>query len=461
MALPVPEPVNSRVYIGGLGEQATLQDMDELFKEYEPYQDLNLLRGYGFVQFPSEEGARKAIEGLNGQLHKGRKLTVKIANDNRGKKGLLPRGGGGPPGAQGNAPVRDRSPIDGNRYAEGYPQRSIYSNMYPRMDMGGYPDPMMGGMQGPPPPSQPDSNDCEIIVVSRDLTTYAENIEARLKRNGLTVDLLFPNDDVPIGKVLSNIASRGSYYAILITPENQERNSITVNVLYGVPAEHRNMPSEDALMFICNDFQDKVRAEQEKAAKYRASMASSGPGNPHMMYNKHSLQDKHPEAIQNMLNLLANNRQLTVMQYERLIKYLSDRKELQIKYELGEDTDSVSASSLLASKSKAESEKELQKKIMDILNKPSIVPPKKVLPEPEKDASRPGGFSSFGNMTIAAAAASGGSAVSKAAPASGGMGSTSSSAPVANAAPKLLHDPKVQKALDSLLLSGLGGALKF
>lgn len=454
MDLPVTEPVNSRVYIGGLGEQATLQDMDELFKEYEPYQDLNLLRGYGFVQFPTEEGARKAIEGLNGTMHKDRKLTVKIANDNRKKKGLLPRGGGG---AQGNAPIRDRSPIDGNRYAEGYPQRSIYSNMYPRMDMGGYSDPMAGGMQAPPP-NQPESNDCEIIVVSRDLTTYAENIEARLKRNGLTADLLFPNDDVPIGKVLSNIASRGSYYAILITPENQERNSITVNVLYGVPAEHRNMPSEDALMFICKDFQDKVRSEQEKAAKYRASMAASGPVNPHMMYNKHSLQDKHPEAIQNMLNLLANNRQLTVLQYERLIKYLTERKELQIKFELGEDTDSISSSSLLSGKSKAESEKELQKKIMDILNKPSIVPPKKtILPDTEKDM-RPGGFSSFGNMTIAAAAASGSSSVSSAAT---GAGSGSSSAPIASAAPKLLHDPKVQKALDSLLLSGLGGALKF
>lgn len=170
MALPVMEPVNSRVYIGGLGELATRQDMEELFKDYEPYQDLNLLRGYGFVQFPTEEAAQKAIDGLNGVQHKGRKLTVKIANDNRAKKGLLARaGGGGAQGGQGSAAIRDRSPIDGNRYAEGYPARSIYSNLYPRMDMGGYGDQMMGGHQGPPQ-GQPESNDCEIIVVSRDLT---------------------------------------------------------------------------------------------------------------------------------------------------------------------------------------------------------------------------------------------------------------------------------------------------
>ncbi|XP_055530545.1 nuclear receptor coactivator 5 [Wyeomyia smithii] len=458
-AMIVPEPVISRVYIGGLGEQATRQDMEELFKDFEPYTDLNLLRGYGFVQFPSEEAARKAIAGLNGKSLKGRKLTVKIANDNRAKKGLLPRGGTGPDGQM----VRDRSPIDVNRgYAESFPPRGGYRGAYPGMEMGGYPDPMMrvhpGG--GAPMP-QPESNDCEIIVVSRDLTTYAENIEARLKRNGLTVDLLFPNDDVPIGKVLSNIASRGSYYAILITPENEERNSITVNVLYGVPAEHRNMPTEDAILFICKDYEEKLRAEREKLVKYRTAMmqASSANNTSHMMYNAPPLQDKHPEPIQNMINLLGANRQLTVLQYERLIKYLNERKEMQVKYELGEDMDSVSATRMISTKSKEESEKDLQRKIMDILNKPSIIAPKPKPVEPEvetRTAASAAGYSSFGGSTMAMS-----SSINNNAPSVSTSSVASSIAPIASAAPKLLHDPKVQKALDSLLLSGLGGALKF
>ncbi|XP_053685990.1 nuclear receptor coactivator 5 [Sabethes cyaneus] len=460
----VPEPVISRVYIGGLGEQATRQDMEELFKDYEPYTDLNLLRGYGFVQFPSEEAAKKAITGLNGKSLKGRKLTVKIANDNRAKKGLLPRGAAGGPDGQ---MVRDRSPIDGNRgYPESFPPRGAYRGAYPGMDMGGYPDPMMRGHPGGGVPmQQPESNDCEIIVVSRDLTTYAENIEARLKRNGLTVDLLFPNDDVPIGKVLSNIASRGSYYAILITPENEERNSITVNVLYGVPAEHRNMPTEDAIMFICKDYEEKLRAEREKLVKYRSAMMQSNPqsaNNPsHMMYNAPPLQDKHPEPIQNMINLLAANRQLTVLQYDRLIKYLNQRKEMQVKYELGEDMDSVSANQLMTAKSKEESEKDLQRKIMDILNKPSIIAPKPkpVEPEPEVRTTSSGGFSSFGGLTVASVASINSAAANLGT--ASASASASSVAPIASATPKLLHDPKVQKALDSLLLSGLGGALKF
>lgn len=299
---------------------------------------------------------------------------------------------------------------------------------------------MMGG--APPVAAGPESNDCEIIVVSRDLTSYAENIEARLKRNGLTVDLLFPNDDVPIGKVLSNIASRGSYYAILITPENEERNSITVNVLAGVPAEHRNMPTEDAITFICKDFEDRLRAEQEKT-KFRP-MGGNSARTP-------SLQDKHPEPIQNMLNLLANNRQLTVLQYDRLIKYLGERKELQIKYELGEDIDPSLTSRLLPGKSKEQTEKELQKKIMDILNKPSIVPQKPRDPKP----SAPAPFSSFSGVTIGDASSSSSAVMAPKPPSSANL-------PIAAAAaPKLLHDPKVQKALDSLLLSGLGGGFNF
>ena len=37
-----------------------------------------------------------------------------------------------------------------------------------------------------------------------------------------------------------------------------------------------------------------------------------------------------------LLNLLADNRQLTVLQYDKVISYLQGRKELQLKVELGD-----------------------------------------------------------------------------------------------------------------------------
>lgn len=75
-----------------------------------------------------------------------------------------------------------------------------------------------------------DVNHCEIIVVSKNLTHYAEDIEKQLKMLGIRVDLLFPNDKVPINKVLGNIQSRGCLYAILVLPPNMEQCSLTLTV---------------------------------------------------------------------------------------------------------------------------------------------------------------------------------------------------------------------------------------
>lgn len=47
---------------------------------------------------------------------------------------------------------------------------------------------------------------------------------------GMHVDLMFPNDQIPMNKVLGNIQSRGCLYGILITPINAERKSLTLTV---------------------------------------------------------------------------------------------------------------------------------------------------------------------------------------------------------------------------------------
>lgn len=98
-----------------------------------------------------------------------------------------------------------------------------------------------------------------------------------------------------------------------------------------------------------------------------------------------------------LLNLLAENRQITTAQYDRLIKYLLQRRDLQSQHEVTEGGES----SLEEPLSK---QAELQSRIMSILNK-SSEEPLKVEPTPTK--------------------------------------------PVAPT--PLLNDPTVQKALDSLL----------
>ena len=53
----------------------------------------------------------------------------------------------------------------------------------------------------------------------------------RLKNFGLKIDVLFPNPDIPLPKILGNIASRGVLFAIVVTPLNEEHKSMTVNIL--------------------------------------------------------------------------------------------------------------------------------------------------------------------------------------------------------------------------------------
>lgn len=122
---------------------------------------------------------------------------------------------------------------------------------------------------------------------------------------------------------------------------------------------------------------------------------------------------------------------------------MQERRELQLKAEVGDDSPTVVVPSV--SKAPAtpaiDPEIELKKKIMDILNKPSItttippiVVPKPTPPVPVVATTEQPPL----NATSAASASKSGG--------SGGGGSQP---------PKLLADPKVQKALDSLLSGSL------
>lgn len=103
-----------------------------------------------------------------------------------------------------------------------------------------------------------------------------------------------------------------------------------------------------------------------------------------------------------LLNLLAENRQITTAQYDRLIKYLTQRRGLQSQHETSEGVDA-------AQEDPTSKQAELQNRILNILNKSS------------EEAKPP--------------------AATPVSP--------------ATAPTPLLNDPSVQKALDSLLLGDM------
>ncbi|CAK1544985.1 unnamed protein product [Leptosia nina] len=405
-----------RIYVGGLMEDDT--SVEEVYNHFIPYGSIDgivINKVFGFVQFRNESSAQDAIAKANGSSFRGRTLTVRSVlkndrkkpesdvvsinpeiptavphidnkvppeiddsqddlydnfgnyigdkkeeepddsynkgwNDNRdppirggrGRGALRGRGRG-----RGAPAFRDRSPVRGGGE---WPERERFDR---------YPD-------YPRALPVPERNDCEIIVVSKILTEYAEYIEGRLKRLGIVVDLLFPMEDVPIGKVLGNIASRGCLYAILVMPQNQEHRSLTLTILHGLPQEHRNMPLEDALQLISRNFQEVQRG---------------GPSGR--------------EAVYALLGQLADGRTLTVMQYDKVLEYLQEKRAQQVKIELGEPITPAGTTN--------KTQVDLQQRILSILNdKKEQAPP--VAPTPPKQEKN-----------------------------------------------KLLNDPTVRKALDSIL----------
>lgn len=139
------------------------------------------------------------------------------------------------------------------------------------------------------------------------------------------------------------------------------------------------MPTEDAIRFIYKDFVNKTKGIS-----------------PNRSY-------QHPEAISTLLKNLFENRSLTVLQYDHIIKYLSQRKEAQIVAEIGEDAhettmdttpagNTTNSGSTMAAASSSTSfttfaqdrANELQKKILGMLKNKSIT--EKIAQNVEKKA---------------------------------------------------------------------------
>jgi RNA recognition motif-containing protein len=94
------------IYAGNLSRDVTEEDLQEAFESYGNVSSVNLIkdrfsgesRGFGFVEMPSKEEAKNAIEGLNGTDIKGKSITVNEArsrNNDRDRRGNRGRRGGG------------------------------------------------------------------------------------------------------------------------------------------------------------------------------------------------------------------------------------------------------------------------------------------------------------------------------------------------------------------------------
>lgn len=166
------------------------------------------------------------------------------------------------------------------------------------------------------------------------------------------------------------------------------------------------MPLEDAIALITRNFDAYMRGEKNSTL-------------PNI--KAPPLSERHPEPIQILLNLLADNRQLTTLQYDRIIKYLQEKRELQYKQEVG-DTE------LTLEKDESTKQAELQNRILSILNKTNT-----------DSSSNAQSFSTNSVFPVT----------------NSSFSSLKTNTVQKTAGPTLLHDPSVQKALDSLMQGDL------
>lgn len=86
--------MNKKLYVGNLLYEITDEELKNHFSQAGNvvsatiirYHDSGRSKGFGFVEMETEEGAQKAIDTLNGQDFRGRKIVVAEARPQAPKK---------------------------------------------------------------------------------------------------------------------------------------------------------------------------------------------------------------------------------------------------------------------------------------------------------------------------------------------------------------------------------------
>ncbi|XP_077428985.1 nuclear receptor coactivator 5 isoform X2 [Vanacampus margaritifer] len=166
--------------------------------------------------------------------------------------------------------------------------------------------------------------DCSVIVVNKAQNReYAETVGRKVHDLGMVVDLIFLNTEVSLTQALEDVGRARTPFAIIITQQHQVHRSCTVNILFGTPQEHRNMPMQDALMLIGHNYDaykiENREKDREEIARKAAKMADD-------VLLREPDRESHPVSVLTSVTLLTENRFLTPEELEGLIAYLNDKR---------------------------------------------------------------------------------------------------------------------------------------
>jgi cold-inducible RNA-binding protein len=95
--------VSKKLYVGNLTYNVNESDLEALFTPFGAVQSAQIIvdretnrsKGFGFVEMDTDAQAQAAIQGLNGNEHDGRNLTVNEAKPREARPSSGGYGGGG------------------------------------------------------------------------------------------------------------------------------------------------------------------------------------------------------------------------------------------------------------------------------------------------------------------------------------------------------------------------------
>ncbi len=298
----------ARIFVGNLPETADQVTIRERFKGHGLIKMITILRGFCFVQFAKEEAARAAIAAEHNTEFLGQVIHVKEAKRSAKKekenerKILYER----PPRSEQASDSRE------DRY-----HLSLHGE---------------GNVRGRIPPRGRRPNDCEVICTDRLNRRYCEALERRLRHFGMAVDVIFPNPDVDLSKILFDVGDRGVRYACVVTPVHQESVTFDVHILKGSNAErHMSVLVDEGVSLLAADFEKFVEAEA------KATGAGGPAANSDDVTASLPPIGRHPPDVAAVISFLRDNRPLSVMEYDKIIKYLAARREQMLRNEYGDN----------------------------------------------------------------------------------------------------------------------------
>jgi len=166
--------------------------------------------------------------------------------------------------------------------------------------------------------------DCSVIVVNKAQNRdYAETVGRKVRDLGMVVDLIFLNTEVSLTQALEDVGRARTPFAIIITQQHQVHRSCTVNILFGTPQEHRNMPMQDAMMLVAHNYDaykvENREKEREEIARKAAKMADD-------VLLREPDRESHPISVLTAITLLSENRFVTPEELDGLVAYLKDKR---------------------------------------------------------------------------------------------------------------------------------------